>query len=76
MPSMTPQTTEARSLYPDNIIRAEDEALILDSIDRFLERDVKPHVRELEASDTYPREIADKMAELGLYGATISPDYG
>lgn len=76
MPSMTPQTTEARSLYPDNIIRAEDEALILDSIDRFLERDVKPHARELEASDTYPREIADKMAELGLYGATISPDYG
>ena len=76
MPSMTPQTTEARSLYPDNIIRAEDEALILDSIDQFLERDVKPHARELEASDTYPREIADKMAELGLYGATISPDYG
>ena len=63
-------------MYPDNIIRAEDEALILDSIDRFLERDVKPHARELEASDTYPREIADKMAELGLYGATISPDYG
>ncbi len=76
MPSMTPQTTEARSLYPDNIIRAEDEALILDSIDQFLERDVKPHARELEASDTYPREIADKMAELGLYGATISSDYG
>ena len=76
MPSMTPQTTEARSLYPDNIIRAEDEALILDSIDQFLERDVKPYARELEASDTYPREIADKMAELGLYGATISPDYG
>ena len=63
-------------MYPDNIIRAEDEALILDSIDQFLERDVKPHARELEASDTYPREIADKMAELGLYGATISPDYG
>ena len=76
MPSMTQQTTEARSLYPDNIIRAEDEALILDSIDQFLERDVKPHARELEASDTYPREIADKMAKLGLYGATISPDYG
>jgi len=63
-------------LYPDNITGAKDEALILDSIDRFLERDVKPHARELEASDTYPREIADKMAELGLYGATISPDYG
>ena len=25
----------------------DDDALILDSIDRFLERDVKPYVREL-----------------------------
>ncbi|NIQ94981.1 MAG: acyl-CoA dehydrogenase family protein, partial [Desulfuromonadales bacterium] len=49
---------------------------MLDSIDRFLERDVKPHAHELEARDEYPREIADKLAEVGLYGATISPEYG
>ncbi len=62
--------------HPANIISAEDETLILDSIDQFLERDVKPHAHELEAADEYPRAIADKLAELGLYGATISPDYG
>ncbi|MEK9721951.1 MAG: acyl-CoA dehydrogenase family protein, partial [Rhodospirillaceae bacterium] len=54
----------------------DDEALILDTVDQFLERDVRPHVRALEAADEYPAEIADKMAELGLFGATISPDYG
>ena len=54
----------------------QEEALILDAVDQFLERDVRPHVRELEAADEYPAEIADKMAELGLFGATISPDYG
>ena len=32
-----------------------DDALILDSIDRFLERDVRPVVRELEANDVYPQ---------------------
>ncbi len=63
-------------MAPDTVASAEGEALVLDSIERFLERDVKPHAHELEASDTYPREIADKMAELGLFGATISPDYG
>ena len=62
--------------HPKNITSDEDEALILDSIDQFLERDVKPVAHDLEAADEYPGEIADKMAELGLYGATISPEYG
>ena len=62
--------------HPKNITSDEDEALILDSIDRFLERDVKPVAHDLEAADEYPSEIADKLAELGLYGATISPEYG
>ncbi|MBI4205368.1 MAG: acyl-CoA dehydrogenase family protein, partial [Betaproteobacteria bacterium] len=30
----------------------------------------------LEAADEYPREIADGVAALGLFGATIAPDYG
>jgi len=54
----------------------EDEALILQAVDQFLEREVRPYVHELEAADEYPREIADKMAEMGLFGATISRDYG
>ena len=54
----------------------EEESLILDTVDQFLERDVRMHVRGLEAADEYPTEIADKMAELGLFGATISADYG
>ncbi|GMQ90665.1 MAG: acyl-CoA dehydrogenase family protein [Gammaproteobacteria bacterium] len=54
----------------------EQETLILDSIDRFLERDVKPYVHELEANDTYPVEIVEKLKGLGLFGATISPQYG
>ena len=55
---------------------SSDEALILDSIDRFLERDVRPVVHELEAQDVYPHEIVERMTELGLFGATISPEYG
>ena len=53
-----------------------DDALILDSIDRFLERDVRPVVRELEANDIYPQKIVDQLVELGLFGATIAPEYG
>ena len=54
----------------------EQEVLILDGIERFLERDVRPYVSELEAGDIYPEEIVIKMKELGLFGATISAEYG
>ncbi len=56
--------------------RDAHEALILDSVDRFLERDVRPFAHELEANDAYPDEIVDKMKDLGLFGATIAPEYG
>jgi alkylation response protein AidB-like acyl-CoA dehydrogenase len=60
----------------DNSAIPNDESLILDSIDRFLERDVNPYVHDLEASDTYPDEIVEKMKALGLFGATIAQEYG
>lgn len=60
---------------PDAMLETES-TMILDAIDKFLERDVAPYVREFEAADKYPQEIADKMADLGLYGATISAEYG
>jgi alkylation response protein AidB-like acyl-CoA dehydrogenase len=64
------QTTSADR--PDS----EQERLILDSIDSFLDRDVRPHAKALERSDTYPVEMVEKMSALGLFGATISPEYG
>ena len=57
-------------------MHTSEETMILDSVDRFLEREVRPVVRELEASDTYPKSIVDRMIELGLFGATISTEYG
>jgi alkylation response protein AidB-like acyl-CoA dehydrogenase len=60
----------------DTIADNYDESLILDSVDRFLERDVRPVAHDLEASDTWPADIVESMKELGLFGATISPEYG
>lgn len=54
----------------------EQEALILQSVDRFLERDVRPVAHTLEATDTYPAKIVEKLKTLGLFGATIAPEYG
>ena len=54
----------------------DDERMILDSIEQFLERDVRPYVMELEHGDVWPAEIVAKMAELGLFGAIIEEEYG
>ncbi len=56
--------------------RLEQERLILDSVERWLERDVRPHVIELEHGDVYPAEIVEQMKEMGLFGATIDEAYG
>lgn len=55
---------------------AEQERLILDSIDRFLERDVAPYAQQLEHDDAYPEEIVEQMKALGLFGAVIPEAYG
>ncbi len=49
---------------------------ILDAVDRFLDREVRPQVARLEHDDIWPETIVAGMAELGLFGATISPDHG
>lgn len=53
-----------------------DDQIILDAIDKFLARHVKPVARELELKDEYPHEIVEEMKRLGLFGATIATEYG
>ena len=57
-------------------IESTDEEQLLRSIDRWLERDVKPVVKRYDHDDLYPSEIVEQMKRLGLFGATISPEYG
>jgi alkylation response protein AidB-like acyl-CoA dehydrogenase len=53
-----------------------DERQLLDAIERWLEREVRAQVMELERSDACPAELVEQMKAFGLFGATIAPDYG
>src|SRR6266481_9723146 len=55
---------------------AENERLVLDMVDKFLEAEVRPHVHALEHDDIYPTEIVEKMKQMGLFGCIIAPEYG
>ena len=49
---------------------------ILESIERWAERELKPIAKKFDHADEYPLEIVEQMKELGLFGATIDPEYG
>lgn len=49
---------------------------ILDSIERWAERELRPVARRFDHADEYPEEIVEQMKALGLFGATIAPEYG
>ncbi len=53
-----------------------DERQILDAIERWLEREVRPRVIELERADTCAPELIEQMQAFGLFGATIAPEHG
>ena len=49
---------------------------IIDSIERWTERELKPVAKKFDHADEYPEEIVEQMKALGLFGATILPEYG
>ena len=57
-------------------IDASDEAALLDAIDRWLDKEVKPQVMKLEHDDIYPRQLVEDMKAMGLFGAVIDPKWG
>jgi alkylation response protein AidB-like acyl-CoA dehydrogenase len=59
-----------------DVTHAEEDAALLDAIEKWLERDVRPHVLRLEHADQYPHDMVEQMKALGLFGATIPVAYG
>ena len=52
------------------------EAQLLDSIERWTDRELKPIARRHDIEDIYPEHLIDQMRELGLFGATIGQQWG
>jgi alkylation response protein AidB-like acyl-CoA dehydrogenase len=60
----------------ERFIAEDDERSLLDMIDRWLEKDVRPIVKDFDHADRWPDAIVAQMAEFGLFGATVSTQYG
>ena len=62
--------SQVRSIDPDF------ENQLLDSIDKWIERDLRPVVMHHDHNDIWPTETVQQMVDLGLFGATIGEEYG
>ena len=60
----------------DTNFQDTDEVLILDSISKWLERDVSPYAMDMEHTDSYPVDMVEQMKAMGLFGATIGQEWG
>lgn len=55
---------------------SDEEREILEAIERWAERELRPVAKRFDHADEYPQEIVEQMKELGLFGATIHTEYG
>ena len=57
-------------------ILAEDEAILRESVREFAEAHVRPLVREMDEHAKIPRELVNRLFELGVMGVEIPETYG
>lgn len=54
----------------------EEEDLLVATIRAFIDREVKPRVREIEQANEYPERWIEQMKELGIFGLAVPEEYG
>ena len=54
----------------------EEEILLVETVRAFVDRDVKPTVREVEHANEYPEAWIEQMKRIGIYGLAIPEEYG
>jgi alkylation response protein AidB-like acyl-CoA dehydrogenase len=53
-----------------------EETMLVETVRAFIERDVKPTVREVEHANEYPEAWIEQMKRIGIYGLAIPEEYG
>ncbi|BCO34290.1 acyl-CoA dehydrogenase [Mycobacterium heckeshornense] len=54
----------------------DEESLLVETVRAFIDRDVKPTVREVEHADVYPEAWIEQMKRIGIFGLAIPDEYG
>jgi alkylation response protein AidB-like acyl-CoA dehydrogenase len=55
---------------------SDEEQAIVETVQEFVDRDVRPVARELEHANEYPGELIERMKQLGIFGLAVPQPYG
>jgi acyl-CoA dehydrogenase len=55
---------------------ASERSLVEETVSDFVEREVRPAAAEADATQTFPEDVWDGLAELDLTGLTVPEEYG
>src|ERR1700744_4559024 len=54
----------------------DEETMLVDTVRTFIDRDVKPTVREVEHANEYPQAWIEQMKRIGIFGLAVPEEYG
>ncbi|WP_267616447.1 acyl-CoA dehydrogenase family protein [Gordonia bronchialis] len=53
-----------------------EEALLVETVRAFIDRDVRPTVQQVEHDNAYPATWIEQMKQIGIYGLAVPEEYG
>ena len=54
----------------------DDEAMLVETVREFIDKEVRPTVREVEHANEYPEAWIEQMKRIGIYGLAVPEEYG
>jgi butyryl-CoA dehydrogenase len=54
----------------------DEETMLVETVRAFIDREVKPTVREVEHANAYPDVWIEQMKRIGIYGLAVPEEYG
>ena len=54
----------------------DEEQMLVETVRVFVDKEVKPSVREVEHANTYPEAWIEQMKRIGIYGLAIPDEFG
>ncbi len=59
-----------------NFDLTDEQRMLRDMVREFAEKEIKPRAAEIDRTDEFPWDLWRRMADLGLLGMSLPPEYG
>jgi glutaryl-CoA dehydrogenase len=64
-------TLDPLDLYDRRSLLSDDERMVQDNVARFVDEEILPIIADCFAAERFPSELVPRLADLGLFGATL-----